>query len=310
MKHCGRLAAVTLAAALRGLPGPAQRIARGRSRRPREHRRSARLRSAPPSSTNSPMQPPTARSSSSAPAPRPATASAATSRPRRRGRRDQGRLCLGRVRFPEAPGQAPGRVQAPFRLPPSRAPRQGSPRQAGPGQHGRDRRVPDAPPSPRRPRILRLAVQTAEVRTTSRRGDAVTHGNTPKLAAHRQPSMYCDGFISLLRPLRPAAQGLWRCAAGCYRSHKAKVAFMKLVAGNSNRPLAEAISAYLNIPLAKCSGEALRGHGGLRRDPGECARRGCLHHPVDLVPHERPPDGAADHHAMRCAGPRPAASRR
>ena len=28
---------------------------------------------------------------------------------------------------------------------------------------------------------------------------------------------------------------------------------MKLVAGNSNRPLAEAISAYLEIPLAKCS---------------------------------------------------------
>ncbi|MFV2092646.1 MAG: ribose-phosphate pyrophosphokinase [Hyphomicrobiales bacterium] len=28
---------------------------------------------------------------------------------------------------------------------------------------------------------------------------------------------------------------------------------MKLVAGNSNRPLAEAIAAYLNIPLAKCN---------------------------------------------------------
>src|SRR3954471_16536252 len=27
---------------------------------------------------------------------------------------------------------------------------------------------------------------------------------------------------------------------------------MKIVAGNSNRPLAEAISAYLNMPLAKC----------------------------------------------------------
>src|SRR3954471_16574730 len=27
---------------------------------------------------------------------------------------------------------------------------------------------------------------------------------------------------------------------------------MKIVAGNSNRPLAEAISAYLNLPLAKC----------------------------------------------------------
>ncbi|ANY79915.1 phosphoribosylpyrophosphate synthetase [Microvirga ossetica] len=39
--------------------------------------------------------------------------------------------------------------------------------------------------------------------------------------------------------------------SGCYRSHEAKVACMKLVAGNSNRPLAEAISAYLNIPLAK-----------------------------------------------------------
>src|SRR4028119_269259 len=27
---------------------------------------------------------------------------------------------------------------------------------------------------------------------------------------------------------------------------------MKLVAGNSNRPLAEAISAYLDVPLAPC----------------------------------------------------------
>ena len=28
---------------------------------------------------------------------------------------------------------------------------------------------------------------------------------------------------------------------------------MKLVAGNSNRALAEAIAAYLEIPLSKCS---------------------------------------------------------
>jgi ribose-phosphate pyrophosphokinase len=27
---------------------------------------------------------------------------------------------------------------------------------------------------------------------------------------------------------------------------------MKLVAGNSNRPLAEAIASYLDIPLARC----------------------------------------------------------
>jgi ribose-phosphate pyrophosphokinase len=39
--------------------------------------------------------------------------------------------------------------------------------------------------------------------------------------------------------------------SGGYRSLEAKVACMKLVAGNSNRPLAEAISAYLDIPLAK-----------------------------------------------------------
>ncbi|MEQ8698552.1 MAG: ribose-phosphate pyrophosphokinase-like domain-containing protein, partial [Bauldia litoralis] len=28
---------------------------------------------------------------------------------------------------------------------------------------------------------------------------------------------------------------------------------MKLIAGNSNRPLAEAISAYLNVPLTKAN---------------------------------------------------------
>ncbi|KLK93317.1 phosphoribosylpyrophosphate synthetase [Microvirga vignae] len=39
--------------------------------------------------------------------------------------------------------------------------------------------------------------------------------------------------------------------SGLDRSLKAKVACMKLVAGNSNRPLAEAIAAYLNVPLAK-----------------------------------------------------------
>jgi hypothetical protein len=41
--------------------------------------------------------------------------------------------------------------------------------------------------------------------------------------------------------------------------------------------------------------------GNLRRDPGERPRRGCLHHPVDVVPDQRPSDGTADHH--RCAAP-------
>src|SRR5512145_2591714 len=43
--------------------------------------------------------------------------------------------------------------------------------------------------------------------------------------------------------LEPADARLW-----CQRSGGS----MKLVAGNSNRPLAEAIAAYLKIPLAKC----------------------------------------------------------
>jgi ribose-phosphate pyrophosphokinase len=76
---------------------------------------------------------------------------------------------------------------------------------------------------------------------------------------------------------------------------------IKIVAGNSNRPLAEAISAYLDVPLAPLPGEAVRRHGGVRRDPAERARRGRVRRPVDLVPGERPPDGAAHHD--RCAAP-------
>ena len=52
----------------------------------------------------------------------------------------------------------------------------------------------------------------------------------------------------------------------------------------------------LGLPLTKARGPALRRHGDLRRDPGERPRLGRLHHPVDLVPGQRPSDGAADHH--------------
>ena len=36
-------------------------------------------------------------------------------------------------------------------------------------------------------------------------------------------------------------------------SARTAIAHMKLIAGNSNRPLAEAISAYLNVPLTRAS---------------------------------------------------------
>ena len=63
-------------------------------------------------------------------------------------------------------------------------------------------------------------------------------------------------------------------------------------------------------PLAKARVQALQGQRDLRQDRRERARRGCVHHPVDVVPGQRPFDGTADRH--RCAAARlaRAASRR
>ena len=58
---------------------------------------------------------------------------------------------------------------------------------------------------------------------------------------------------------------------------------MKILTGNSNRPLAEAISAYLNLPLDQSLCPTLFGYGGFRRDSGEHSRRGRLRHSVDLL---------------------------
>ena len=92
---------------------------------------------------------------------------------------------------------------------------------------------------------------------------------------------------------RPELAG--RCAA-------TTDAGMKLVAGNSNRPLAEAIASLSRPAAHQVLGPALRRQGDLRRDPGERPRRGRLRHPVDELPGQRQPDGAADHH--RRAPPR------
>ena len=54
-------------------------------------------------------------------------------------------------------------------------------------------------------------------------------------------------------------------------------------------------------PADESPGPALRRHGDVRRDPGERARRRHVHHPVDLVSGQRPPDGAADHHRRAAA---------
>ena len=69
---------------------------------------------------------------------------------------------------------------------------------------------------------------------------------------------------------------------------------IKLVAANSNRPLADAISGILKLPLTRVHRAALRGHGSVRGGAGEHARRGRLRPAVDLLSRQRQPDGAAD----------------
>ncbi len=77
---------------------------------------------------------------------------------------------------------------------------------------------------------------------------------------------------------------------------------IKLVAGNSNPALAEAIGGYLGNPADQSGSPPLRRHGNLRRNPGKRARRRRIRHPVDVVSRQRSLDGIADHH--RRAAPR------
>jgi hypothetical protein len=63
----------------------------------------------------------------------------------------------------------------------------------------------------------------------------------------------------------------------------AKNGAIKLVAGNSNPELAEAIASYLSHLAGGRRGAALRRHGDFRRDPGERPRRGRFRAAVDVV---------------------------
>ena len=59
--------------------------------------------------------------------------------------------------------------------------------------------------------------------------------------------------------------------------HRPKApAAMRIIACNSNRPLSEAITAFLQTPLTKASIRRFADYGGVCRDPGECPRRGRL----------------------------------
>ena len=145
-------------------------------------------------------------------------------------------------------------------------------------------------------------------------------------AADRLFRIACQGPVTLFKPARktcgtrtssycqPARPLVIRTPPKARNSRGMAMAgkngAIKLVAGNSNPRLAEAIARHLATAAHQGGRAALRRHGDLRRDPGERARHRRVRAPVDLVSGQRPPDGAADHH--RCAAPRPrrAASRR
>ena len=81
-----------------------------------------------------------------------------------------------------------------------------------------------------------------------------------------------------------------------FNSRGYSMAAMKLLAGNSNRALAEAIAAHLGVRFADpwCGVSPTTKSGSkLSR---ERARRGRLRHPVHLLSGQRQPDGAADLH--------------
>ena len=76
----------------------------------------------------------------------------------------------------------------------------------------------------------------------------------------------------------------------------AKNGAIKLVAGNSNPKLAEAIAAYLATPLAQAVVRRFADMEIFVEIQENVRGADVFVHPVDVVSGQRPPDGAADHH--------------
>jgi hypothetical protein len=58
---------------------------------------------------------------------------------------------------------------------------------------------------------------------------------------------------------------------------------MKIIAGNSNRPLAEAIFSLFEHAFDQSLHPAFFRYGSLCRDHGKCARAGCFYHSIDIL---------------------------
>ena len=134
--------------------------------------------------------------------------------------------------------------------------------------------------------------QTATSPTAAR---PTRHHDRPPDRAHRTVAKRFE-FISQMPHCarRPSRAITVRPRREAHRV--AGMATMKLVTGNSNRALAEAVASLPRAPPHRLHGQALRRQRDLRRDPRERPRRGRLHPAVDVVPGQRQPDGAADPH--------------
>ena len=72
----------------------------------------------------------------------------------------------------------------------------------------------------------------------------------------------------------------------------------KLISGNANLPLAKSIARRMSmhrgmsVEPGRCAGRTVQRPGDLRRGVRERPRRGHVHHPADVEPGQRQPDGA------------------
>ncbi len=85
---------------------------------------------------------------------------------------------------------------------------------------------------------------------------------------------------------------------------------MKILTGNSNRPLAEAISAKLALPLVKANVRRFSDNEIFVEILENVRGEDVFVAAIDELPGQRPPDGTPDHHRCACAAARRAASRR
>ena len=113
----------------------------------------------------------------------------------------------------------------------------------------------------------------------------------------RSPGLYCQPRRRLVRTAAASTASLETAAMAM-----GKNGAIKLVAGNSNPALAEAIAAYLKTPLTKAVVRRFADMEIFVEIQENVRGADVFVHPVDLVPGQRPPDGAADHH--RRAAPR------